>query len=82
MGGRPLEPQNICPFKGISSWNAQNPLQGCQRLTARQRAGMSVKTELGEAEDASSSELRRSDILKVRRFPLIMKELKVRKSLS
>lgn len=46
LGGRPLKPQNICPFKGISSWYAQNPLQGCQRLTGSQRAGMSVKTEL------------------------------------
>lgn len=46
LGGRPLKPQNICPFKGISSWYAQNPLQGCRRFTGSQRAGTSVKTEL------------------------------------
>lgn len=46
LGGRLLKPQNICPFKGISSWYAQNPLQGCQRFTGSQRAGMTVKTEL------------------------------------
>lgn len=46
MGGRPLKPQNICPFKGISSWYAQNPLQGCQCFTGSHSAGMLVKTEL------------------------------------
>lgn len=45
MGGRPLKPQNICPFKGISSRNAQNPLQGCQRTTGSHRAGVLEKTE-------------------------------------